>query len=79
MTRVVDALVEDESDVLRFRGGRIFGVANYEFRADALRGLGIFKVPNLRVSPTFVGGGFIELWLRSNLKGLKFEKIWPTA
>ncbi len=53
-TRVVDALDESASSVLRFNDGRVMLIQRHVFRADLLRGNDIFKIPNLRVSPTFV-------------------------
>src|SRR5690606_4550179 len=58
--RVVDALDESASSVLRFSNGRIMRVMKHVFRADVVAETSVFKIPNLRVSPTFVGERFVE-------------------
>ena len=76
-TRVVDALDEQASSVLRFSGGRIMLVDRYVFRAEAIANVDIFKIPNLRVSPTFMSERIVELWRTTGLQGLDFNKVWP--
>ncbi|WP_242396001.1 imm11 family protein [Anaeromyxobacter oryzisoli] len=68
-TRVLDALDEQASSVLRFSSGRIMRVTRYVFRPEAVSGVEIFKIPNLRVSPTFVSDRFIQLWTSAGLHG----------
>lgn len=75
-TRVVDALDEAASSVLRFSDGRIMRISRYGFRADAIRGLLFFKIPNLRVSPTFVSERVVELWRAAGMRGLEFKQVW---
>jgi hypothetical protein len=75
-TRVIDALDESESSVLRFSGGRIMMIQRYVFRPDVMGDTVIFKIPNLRVSPTFLSHRFIERWNMSGLKGLEFKEVW---
>jgi len=36
----------------------------------------IFKIPSLRVSPTFVSHRFVDRWKESGLTGLEFERVW---
>ena len=78
-TSMVDALDENACSLKRFANGRIMMIQKYAFRAEAVHGVEIFKIPNLRVSPTFVGHGFVEQWKRAGLKGLDFKKIWAPA
>lgn len=75
-TRLIDALDEAASSVLRFNDGRIMLIQRHVFRADGVRGIDVFKIPNLRVSPTFVSQGFVDRWHESGLKGLEFERVW---
>jgi hypothetical protein len=77
-TRLVDALDLDLSIVRRFANGRVMGVEQYCFREDALRDIQIFKIPNLRVSPTFLREEFVELWSSKGLKGLSFTRVWSS-
>lgn len=78
-TRVIDALDERESDVQRFRDGRIIMIQRYVFRGDPIAGVDVFKIPSLKVSPTFVSQRFVDRWGAVGLKGLGFKKVWaPT-
>ena len=75
-TRVIDALDEAASSVLRFGGGRIMMIQRHVFRAELINEVDVFKIPNLRVSPTFVSHRFVERWKASELKGLEFRQVW---
>jgi hypothetical protein len=74
-TNVVDALDEDRSKLTR-SDGHILIVYTYIFRPEVIRNLPIFKISNLRVSPTFVDKSFVSLWKASALKGLDFTQVW---
>ncbi len=76
-TRVLDVLDEERSEILRFRtSGRVMDVTRYVFRASDLRGVDCFKIPQFRVSPTFVSERFVDAWHAAGLRGLEFEPIW---
>lgn len=75
-TRIVDALDQRASSVLRFGGGRIMRISQYVFKGERLSGIDIFKIPDLRVSPTFVTNRFVEAWQHAGLEGLEFKEIW---
>lgn len=75
-TRVLDALDERASSLQRFTNGRIMRVERYVFLASMVEGEDVFKIPNLRVSPTFLSHRIVELWQRAALKGLEFVKVW---
>jgi hypothetical protein len=75
-TRLVDALDEAASSILRFNNGRIMMIQRHVFRADVVRDVEIFKIPNLRVSPTFLSHHFVDRWKSSGLKGLEFKQVW---
>lgn len=75
-TRVIDVLDEAASSVLRFSSGRIMLIQRHIFRADAIGEIDVFKIPNLRVSPTFVSHRFVDRWNGSDLKGLRFIRVW---
>lgn len=77
--RAVEALDEGASSVLRFSNGRIMRVMKHVFRADVVAETSAFKIPSLRVSPTFVGERFVELWNSAGLKGLDFKKVWSSS
>lgn len=75
-TRVVDALNEETSTLSRFCDGRIMMIDRHEFRPEAIAGIDIFKIPQLRVSPTFVSSRIAEAWKIARLRGLVFRKVW---
>ena len=76
-TRMVDALDEAASTIRRFSGGRIMWIQRPVFHAEAIAQLDVFKIPNLRVSPTFLSHRFVDRWKASGLKGLDFQQVWP--
>jgi hypothetical protein len=78
-TRIVDALDENLSSVVRFSSGRIMDIKRYVFRPEALQGIEIFKIPNLRVSPTFVSEEFVERWSVARLSGLELRQVWKPS
>lgn len=79
-TRVLDALDEQASGILRFSSGRIMRITRYAFRPDVTLGVDLFKIPSLRVSPTYVSQRFVERVEASGLRGLVFNRIWsPNA
>lgn len=78
-TRVIDALDEEASSVERYKSsGRIMRITHYAFRPDIVAGVDIFKIPNQRVSSTYVGDRFVQLWNSSGLVGLRFKRIWSS-
>jgi len=74
--RIVNALDESASSVVRLKSGRITMVERYVFRPELLDGVDIFKIPNLRVSGTFVSRTFVDAWQSSGFVGLRFEQVW---
>lgn len=80
VTKVVDALDEERSEVLRFKtSNRIMDVKRYEFRKEVVEGLLIFKIPQLRRSTVFVSEEFVELVEGAGLKGLAFRFLWESS
>lgn len=76
-TRVVDALDEEASSVMRFDDGELMGITRHVFQPDVMQGADIFKIPNLRSSSTYVSDRIVNLWNSSGLRGLEFQKVWP--
>jgi hypothetical protein len=77
-TRVIDALDEGASAITRFSSGKIMIVKRYVFRIGTIGEVDIFKIPNLRVSPTFVSRKFVDAWESSGLVGLGFKQVWAS-
>jgi hypothetical protein len=61
---------------MRFSNGRIMRITRYAFRPEVVAGVDIFKLPSLRVSPTFVSEYFVKAWKAAGLRGLVFNKVW---
>jgi hypothetical protein len=78
VTRILDALDEDASGVVRFSNGRIMRITRYAFRPDVVSGVDIFKIPNLRISPTYVSDRFVERFKAAGLRGLVFNTVWSS-
>jgi hypothetical protein len=73
---VIDALDEASSSVVRFGDGRIMMIDRHVFRTEIVAENEIFKIPSLRVSPTFVSHRFVDRWKQSGLTGLDFKQVW---
>lgn len=78
-TNVIDALNEATSSVLRFADNRIMMIERYAFSPDVVADNDVFKIPSLRVSPTFVSHRFVDLWKASRLTGLEFKRVWAAG
>jgi hypothetical protein len=74
-TRLLDALDEDASSVNRFDDGSLIWIDHHVFHPEVVRGVDIFKIPNLRSSPTFVNEAFVKLWQDAGLRGLEFDPV----
>ena len=75
-THVIDGLDASASLVRRFADGSIMMVQRYAFRAAVVAGIDVFKIPDLRVSPTFVSARFVDRWKAGGLRGLAFQHVW---
>jgi hypothetical protein len=76
VTNKIDALDEVASSLQRFGDGRVMFIKNYSFFDRVVEGIDIFKIPNLRVSPTFLSHRFVDKWNESGQKGLEFKQVW---
>lgn len=75
--RVVDALDEKSTSILRFKSScRIMKIAKHVFFADRIAGLPLFKIKSLDVSPTFVSDAFVARWKAAGLRGVDFTEVW---
>jgi hypothetical protein len=74
---VVDALDEDNSELVRFDNGDILHVERYQFRPNLVAGLAVFKVPQLLRGPLFVGDEFVGAVEAAGLRGPEFMQRWP--
>lgn len=77
--QLCDALDEAASSVQRLTAGRIWMIDQHIFRPDRVHGVDAFKIPNLRVSPTFVSKAFVDRWNSEGLNGLEFTQVWTPS
>lgn len=73
---VVNAVIQNQSVIDRFSDGRIMQIREYVFNPEALQGRCIFKINEMRVSPTFVTQEFVDFWVSNKLVGLDFNLLW---
>lgn len=73
---VENAVIQDKSEIDRFSDGRIMQIRKYAFNPEALRGGCIFKINEMRVSPTFVTQEFVDFWVSNKFVGLDFNLLW---
>lgn len=74
-TKIIDVLNESESKVKRYSSGRIMRVLEYQFVCEKLKGVKIFKIPQLISSVPLVTDEFVDQVKSNNLSGLLFKKI----
>jgi len=78
--RVVDALDLERSKLVRFPStGRIMTVESHIFHAERLRGVKVFKVPELLRTEAFLTDEVVKLVESSGLKGVGFRLVWDEA
>ncbi|GAA4671648.1 imm11 family protein [Phytohabitans rumicis] len=61
VTRVVDALDEERSDIVRFSSGRIMDIKKATFRGELLTGPAVFKIPQMPFGPLYFTSDTVEL------------------
>lgn len=77
VTRVIDALDEQQSEVVRFpSSGRIMTVNSFAFRRPAVANQAVFKEFRLARSSVFVLDAFVEAVTQARLTGFVFTRIW---
>jgi hypothetical protein len=74
--RVIDALDEGSSSVMKFPGtNRIMRIKKVAFIASAIEGVDLFRLPH-RASSTYVSERFVERVKAAGLHGLRFNEVW---
>jgi len=82
VTRFVDALDEDASELLRSRQNPdyILMILKYAFRPERLTTDWMFKLPqSYGRGPFYVTDPFVHMIRTSGLTGLEFKRIWPIS
>jgi hypothetical protein len=78
VTRLVDALDEENCDVDRFDDGRIMFISRYSFFEDRLHGEVLFRLPRQRLWYPCVTDPFVLRVKEAGLKGFRFRLVWST-
>jgi hypothetical protein len=77
VTRIVDALDEENSEISRFEGSsRVLDIDEYAFLPRKLSGKVIFKIPQLVDGWVFVTDLFVKRVQSAGLKGFWFPVVW---
>lgn len=80
VTRLLDALNERESQVLRFPDGdRIMMIRKAVFRPERLEGAQLFKLSRMERGLIYVTESFVSRVTASGLKGIEFDQVWESA
>lgn len=79
VTRVVDALDESNSEVIRFEGSsKVLNIRSHSFYEEKLFGIMIFKIPQVITMDVFVTDAFVERVRSAGLKGFWFPLVWSS-
>lgn len=79
VTRIVDALNEANSDVVRFPDGkRILDIRQFVFFPSQLKDVDIFKLPQQMSGGVFVTDGFVRAVREAGLRGFSFDWLWAS-
>jgi hypothetical protein len=74
VTKVVDALDEEASEIKRFPDGRIMRIVRHQFKPDRLHGIAMFKLPQAPQMYTYVTDQFVERVRDAGLTGFQFRE-----
>ncbi|RAZ86993.1 hypothetical protein DPM33_27005 [Mesorhizobium hawassense] len=77
VTRVIDALDEARSQIVRFEDGDMLAIERYAFDAGKIGSAEVFKLP-MRASPVFVNDMFVERVRRAGLRNVSFRPLWTS-
>lgn len=78
VTRVIDCLDVDNSQVKRFSDGDIMHVQQYTFFPERITGIPIFKIPQLSRAYVFVTAEFLRRVEDHALSGFRFKPLWSS-
>jgi hypothetical protein len=76
VTHTVDALDEENSEVIRFSDGKVMRIAQFAFHPEKLRGELLFQVPQCLGTPNLVTQDFVDLVHQHGLTGFSFRLVW---
>jgi Immunity protein family (Imm11) len=74
--RLVDALDEGRSTLVRFAGGRIADIQRHVFHPDRVAGVEIFKLPQMPRGWLYLSADFVDRVQSAGLRGVGFDLVW---
>jgi hypothetical protein len=79
VTRVIDALDESRSEIIRFENSsRVLEIEVHCFFPDRIGATTIFKIPQVVTSDVFVTDVFVDRVRSARLKGFEFTLLWSS-
>ncbi|NQX68947.1 hypothetical protein HQN90_22725 [Paenibacillus alba] len=75
---VLDCMDYDQSEVVRFRSGRVMRFKKYGFIPEIVTNQHIFKIKEIPEEAVFVSDEFRNNILNSRLVGFRFEEVWSS-
>lgn len=79
VTKIVDALDEPNSEVIRFKGSsKVLNIRSHSFYTEKLFGIVIFKIPQVITMDVFVTDTFVERVHSAGLEGFWFPAVWSS-
>jgi len=78
-TSIVAALDAYRSEVVTFSSGGVMTIKEYAFKPSTLRGVGVFKLPEIPRGPVFFTEEFVMLVQRRGLIGVGFKLVWDSS
>ena len=74
--RLVDALDEEQSTLVRFTGGRIADIQRHVFHPDRVAGVEIFRLPQMPRGWLYLSGDVVDRVQSAGLRGAGFDLVW---
>ncbi|KUM27743.1 hypothetical protein AU467_15240 [Mesorhizobium loti] len=75
VTKVIDALDKERSEIVYFDNGDILAIEQYAFDVDKVGTAEVFKLP-MRASPVFVNDVFVDRVRKAGLRTVSFKQRW---
>lgn len=76
VTRLIDALDEQHSQLKQFRDGSIMDIVDHQFRPERLVGATVFKLPQVARMQVYVTDDFVSRVKAAGLSGFDFRRVW---
>jgi hypothetical protein len=78
VTRIIDALDEENCELKLFDSGRIMDILRFSFFPEKIGDTTVFKVLQCILTDVFVTEPFVKKVEEAKLKGFKFRLVWSS-